>query len=334
MTSREALEILKAIKEGHMPRSAKPESLRGLSFAGEDLSGFDLSGIDLSNTNFSNANLRHAQLYNCNMRGAMLTGANLRRANLTGADLTEANMDGVKAVRAGFGMACLERATCFQGHLELCSFSKARLHHADFKCADLKCSRFREADLTGADFTEANMQGTDLSLSIVRDCIFNNADLRDSRLRQISGYRKAHWLGTDMRNINFAGAYLMRRFVNDQNYLKEFREKNSLNAVMYYIWKATSDCGRSMSLWCVWIIAITLFFAWIYTTVGIDYGTHPTKLSAVYFSVVTFTTLGYGDIRPSTVGGQVAAMAEVIIGYMMLGGLLSILSNKMARRAD
>jgi voltage-gated potassium channel Kch len=50
--------------------------------------------------------------------------------------------------------------------------------------------------------------------------------------------------------------------------------------------------------------------------------------------VVTLTTLGYGDVIPASAGGQVIAMVEVVTGYVMLGGLLSILSNKMARRGD
>jgi len=334
MTSREAVNLLRDIQEGREPISSKPESLRGMSFAGEDLNRLDMSGMDLSGVNFTNTNMSHAQLFNSNLTGAVLQGANLRRANLTGANLTAANLDEIHAVGAGFGMACLERASCFRGHLEMCTFSRADMKHADFKCSDMKGTRLRESDLSFTDFTEADMQGTDLSLSVVAGCIFNNADMRDARLRQISGYHRAQWIGTGLRNINFAGAYLMRRFVKDQNYLKEFRERSRLNGLLYYLWKITSDCGRSMSLWCLWIIILTLFFAWVYTQVGIDYGTYPTSISAIYFSVVTFTTLGYGDIMPSTSGGEIAAMAEVIIGYMMLGGLLSILSNKMARRAD
>ncbi len=52
-----------------------------------------------------------------------------------------------------------------------------------------------------------------------------------------------------------------------------------------------------------------------------------------YYSVVTFTTLGFGDVIPTT---QVAAywvMAEVILGYIMLGGLISIFANKVARQS-
>jgi hypothetical protein len=53
----------------------------------------------------------------------------------------------------------------------------------------------------------------------------------------------------------------------------------------------------------------------------------------VYYSVVTFTTLGFGDVIPNTIEASRWVMAEVIIGYIMLGGLISILANKLARRS-
>ena len=54
----------------------------------------------------------------------------------------------------------------------------------------------------------------------------------------------------------------------------------------------------------------------------------------LYFSLVTLTTLGYGDILPVSVAAQMLVVLEVSIGYVMLGGFISILSNKLARRAD
>ena len=74
-------------------------------------------------------------------------------------------------------------------------------------------------------------------------------------------------------------------------------------------------------------------FAVAYLFVAIDYGDHETVLSPVYFSVVTFTTLGFGNALPTTVSAQIVVIAEVIAGYVMLGGLLSLISNKLARRA-
>jgi len=68
--------------------------------------------------------------------------------------------------------------------------------------------------------------------------------------------------------------------------------------------------------------------------VDIDYGDFETPLSPLYFSVVTLTTLGYGDALPASTAAQVLVMAEVIIGYCMLSGLLSIFATRMGRRAD
>jgi len=48
---------------------------------------------------------------------------------------------------------------------------------------------------------------------------------------------------------------------------------------------------------------------------------------------VTFTTLGFGDIIPTLEWVQRWVMAEVVMGYVMLGGLISILANKLARRS-
>jgi voltage-gated potassium channel Kch len=68
--------------------------------------------------------------------------------------------------------------------------------------------------------------------------------------------------------------------------------------------------------------------------VDIDYGDYETPFSAVYYSIVTLTTLGYGDAVPASMSAQVIAIIEALLGYIGLGGLLSILSNKMARRSD
>jgi hypothetical protein len=56
-------------------------------------------------------------------------------------------------------------------------------------------------------------------------------------------------------------------------------------------------------------------------------------LSPFYFSVVTYTTLGFGDITPAGWQGELLVILEVILGYTTLGLLLSILANRVARRA-
>ncbi len=49
-----------------------------------------------------------------------------------------------------------------------------------------------------------------------------------------------------------------------------------------------------------------------------------TFLDALYFSVVTISTVGYGDIHPETTGGKVLAMALIVIG---VGTFLTVTAN-------
>lgn len=53
----------------------------------------------------------------------------------------------------------------------------------------------------------------------------------------------------------------------------------------------------------------------------------------LYYSIVTFSTLGFGDISPISLESKHWVMIEVTTGYIMLGGLISIFANKLARRS-
>ena len=279
-------------------------------------------------------NLKGARLFRAKLQEATLNQANLVDAELSGADLEGAHLLNVNAERAGFGQANLEGAHFFEAHLEHATLSLANLEGADLRHAVLRNARLREAKLGGADFTGADLRAAEMSVCYVHGTTFANADLRNARLRLIRGYRKAIWIGVDIRNVNFAGAYLLRRFIVDENYLEEFRRRGKLPAVMYHVWKLTSDCGRSMGRWCLLIVAQALLFGWLYTLVDINYGPNATWLSPFYFSVVTLASLGFGDVVPTSTAGQALAMCEVVLGYVMLGGLISIFSNRVARRAD
>ena len=52
-----------------------------------------------------------------------------------------------------------------------------------------------------------------------------------------------------------------------------------------------------------------------------------------YYSIVTYTTLGFGDVTPKHWFGELVVTLEVIFGYLTLGLLVSILANKVARRS-
>jgi len=335
-TSRERVqEWLTAVRaQGGPPTGMDTSVLQGAQLIGLDLSGLDLSGYDLSGADLSRADLSRTRLMAANLRGTVLFEANLTDSVLLSADLTGANLSACNADHAGFESADLTDATFFSASLRGATFIKATLQGTDLRATDLQHARLRDADLRNTDFSRSNLQHADLEGSSVDGATFVDAELPHARLRGLCGYTAANWIGADVHDINFTGAYLTRRTIMDQNYLHEFRIQSSTNRVIYWLWWVSSDCGRSFLRWGAWIIILVMLFAFLFTFVALDYGEYPTYLSSVYFSVVTLTTLGYGDVVPVSPVAQVLAMIEVVFGYVMLGGLLSIFANKMARRAD
>ena len=308
--------------------------LRGLRLLHEDLSNLDLSGYDLSYANLNQARLSGAVLSYAILRRASLEQVVLDDCEFIGADLNHASLNECSAERCGFGGADLGHASLLNADLKDASFSHSILAHADLRASDLSGARLTEADLRYTIFMRAKMVNSDLKQSNVKFTNFELADMQGARLLGIRNFKRARWVGADIRGLDLRGAYLVRRYIADENYLYEFKTRSRLHKAIYWVWWASSDCGRSLLRWFVWLLGATLIFAAIYTQVDIDYGAYQTIFSPVYFSFVTLTTLGYGDAVPSSLAAQIFVTLQAITGYMGLGGLLSILGNKMARRAE
>lgn len=321
------------VVKSSQPRSMQMD-LRGISLVGHDLtdlnlSGYDLSGADLSRADLSRSNLSRVKMHRGNLRRAKLNGT-----EFSGADLRECVLNECIAERCGLGATNLQHASLISARMPYASLSRADLSNADCRAIDLTGARINEANLSGASFIRANMQKADLKASDVKGTSFELTDLSSSRLLTIKNFQKANWIGADIRDMDLRGAYMVRRHIADENYLYEFKTRSQYHKYLYYVWLITSDCGRSLLRWAFWVMGFTVLFGFLYQLVEVDYGDHPTSFSPFYYSVVTLTTLGYGDAVPGSVGAQILAVIQALLGYLGLGGLLSILSNKLARRAE
>lgn len=154
----------------------------------------------------------------------------------------------------------------------------------------------------------------------------------------------------DSHHVDEVSNPFFKRYVADQQFIRVFKQRSPLGA---QLWRWSSDYGRSLGLWAFWSLFLAVAFAGAYSifppvlenfelgdfapniiqNAGDSAGTRLTFGSAFYFSVVTFTTLGFGDVVAENGPARFLVTIEVILGYLMLGGLISIFANKLASRS-
>ena len=281
--------------------------------AGKNLAFANLEGAFLGNANLEGAYLFHADLKGAYLNSANLEGAKLRDGNLDGANLCIANLKG-----AFLGNANLDGAILYHANLEGANLFSANLEGANLCIANLE----------GAILISAHLKGANFSLAKFGDYTIWNVLFRPDRVTNCLGTRDTDSLKGDPLTV---------RRIKDLAYAQSFQYSNPR---LSKIWKYTCGYGHSFGLWLTWCVFFAFYFGLLYWVWEISgYGLLYLERSARtfftpwYFSIVTFTTLGLGDVTPKCLLGEILVTIEVILGYLALGGLISILATKIARRS-
>lgn len=284
--------------------------------------------IRLQGARLESTNLQNALLWNANLMEAVLTEANLQNAELHKANLQRAYLRRTVLQGARLWRANLQEAQLWRANLQEVFLYRANLQGAVLTGADLRGGILQESNLTGANFKEAKLYQIHLEGAKLIETDFEGTDISN-----IFFNKKTLCARTNIINCHINP--LFKKHVEDGNYLYEFKQSHK---AIYWIWWILADCGRSFWRWILWSIGLAIGFGCVFFYIlgpdafKVDY--LDWNLSTMlYYSVVTFTTLGFGDIKPMTNEAAWWVMAEVIVGYVMLGGLISILANKLARRS-
>ena len=332
-----------------------------VDISAEDLSCADLRHSHLDNLDLSNRFLHAADLRHASLCGTNLTGADFAAADLSGADLTSAELFHADFSGAIMSRVDLERAFLIDANLSLAFLNGANLTGAHMSGANLTSARLNSARMVGADLSNACLKDADLRGANLAECDLSNADLSGADLSdanlQGAILVSADFAGANITGVQFSeketckdiqinlahGNTLFKRYAQDQAYVEEYKVNRPFS---YVLWKYSSNCGRSLSLWVFWCAAIAVAFSLVFyfhlggsqsfvlTELAKEPGYDPSDFAPMlYYSVVTFTTLGFGDIVPRTQEAAWWIMAEVVMGYFMLGGLITILATKLARRS-
>ena len=309
-------------------------SLAEFQFGDCRLDGAEFTYCDLNRANFD-VSMKACSFDHCQLRGAYLMDADLAASHFDHCDL---------------------RGSVFsQSNLTLVKFVGCRLAGADFSGAVFKD---RDAGATipqGLAIVEP--LGGEYRASAVFCACEHEPTLADrirlardrGSLRPIFIKPSADFEGTAVHDLDWSRARRIQKYIWEQQYVYELKAwswRHPLRKLSMFLWWVTSDYGRSVSRWLLCSVVICAVFGLAWTVVDASEaipaaalwgrpicrsatGVPVTPFTRFYFSIVAFTTLGFGDIVPANGSGQVILSMEVILGYVFLGVLLSIVAKKV-----
>ena len=305
----------------------------------------DLAGASLGDAELAGADLSEADLSGADLFEADLHGTNLKMASLAGADLSGTKLEGADLYKANLSQAYLTGADAAGAYL-----AGTDLTGTDLRGAHLQGANLTDANMTGARLSDAVLSEANLTRAIVtkaglRNVTLDRANVTDLQYRPVSTMR-GNYLGIRGIESCFGNAQFVRD-AKDQDYLDTFERsieqteqpaRRRVKRAAFAAW-GLIDYGRSLTRLAGYALIVALAFGliyWLDRELGwglLDYANSAdSALTPFYYSVVTYTTLGFGDIVPENAAGEVVVVAEVITGYITLGMLLAILANKVARR--
>jgi len=101
----------------------------------------------------------------------------------------------------------------------------------------------------------------------------------------------------------------------------------------------TTGFGERVGFTLLWALGVIAFFGFLYWGGGaagwFQFAFKPEMIPSIfqyfYLSVVTFATLGFGDITPLCWQAQIPVVIEVIMGYVFLGLIITIIARRFGR---
>jgi hypothetical protein len=317
--------------------------LQGAKLKSANFQGANFAGADFKEAKFDSANLQGASLYNARLQGTDLHNANFRDADLsrikytTSVRLPDAlkNLlikllgwrkfdDHLYDLAAIFNLIFIPIAYCCILAVVPCQWMKIFLPFLPVVVPLILLNSLYQNLLTDSEKAE-----------ILKD-------LPPSRKQRFMERLIAPtlWRGAMVESIGSCDP-LVLKYIKDQSWLEaklEESKKSWWSRLWMFLWGISSGYGSNIWLWMFWSLFIALSYGATYWLAGdnlvkivVNLPGDPGWFKYFYFSIVTFTTLGFGDVLPVSGLGEFIVATEVIAGYMMLGGLISIFTNKLAR---
>lgn len=264
-----------------------------------------------------------------------LRGIRIEQTQLDGAIVRNVNFRWSTIRDVGF-----KNAKLIECNLSQATFSECYFRRTVFQKCDIVNARF-----DASDFSNARMEGSRLDFATFKNC---EITLQNIRFREDTSPQV---LARICRNLKLNA--MSMGYYADAGELT-YMEKNYERHVLYHQAFARKDERAGMRLRAIasWLGSVLLNWLWgygekpwrlglaivagifVFGTIHYWLGALPEKAwwEHVYFSGITFLTIGYGDLSPTGAGARFVAVVEGIAGIATLGMLIASATKKIMYR--
>ena len=279
-----------------------------------ELEALNSKNENLSNSNLSKANLQNINLVNCDIQNSDFSKANLENASLYGANLKGCNLFKVN----------LKNANLNNSNLENCN-----LLGANFENTKLRNVKW------GENYKVVN--------EIEAETAYKNKDykLAKEKYREAEDIYRAIKISMQSQTLGEeTGQFFIREMIAKRKQFDRF----SGSRIGSKIIEITTGYGEKLGNIAFTILGIIIACMFLYGIEGVSYqgktlGFFSDDFSLVstlgnlfYFSVVVYSTVGFGEMVPIGPLGKSIMIFEGIIGGLVLAILIIALYKKSMDR--
>ena len=274
--------------------------LTGKDFSNQDLSNVKFVLCDFDDTLFVNANLTNAQFIRCTAKGPIM----FEGANMSGCTIKSSSFCNSKFNKANLSRSHIVASNFSKSSLMMCDFSEAVIDNLNVAQCNLHLSSFVNAQISSLKYLPLRPMPYLRGLRL-----FKSADIQQNTIF-INGNK----------HLDFA-EYCNSELKKEKLFVSVNKSHPILHpfAILFLLlFGLLTNFGQSFTRWAVCTVGIVVFFSLLPVLMG----------DGVFVETIKDSTIAFFGMEIKN--NSWLYISESIVGYFMLGALISLLTSKLS----